>query len=109
MSELGPELQAVYRRLADSELHLRDQLFLEIPSRTIGLIGDQSGHPVASATIRRWRRGGHVFAFRYKKRDYFPDFQFDEGTPRTIVGSVLKLIRPIDGWEALYWFVAANG
>ena len=108
LNELSPELQAVYARLAESELRLRDQLFCEIPAQTIGSIPGQASHHVAATVVRRWRRRGHVFAFRYKRRDYFPEFQFDDGMPKPIVGRVLELVRPIDGWEALYWFVAAN-
>jgi hypothetical protein len=99
---LSPELKAAYERLAKSEMLTREKLFRHVLTGTVREIPDATGrsHPVS--LVRQWRREGRIFAFRHRRRDYFPLFQFKDGIPKPLVAQVLKVVGPDDGWHALY-------
>jgi hypothetical protein len=59
--------------------------------------------------IRCWLRHRLLFAFRHAGRYRFPAFQFANGVPKAVIGRVIGLIYPMDGWVVMYWFAAANG
>ena len=105
---MSPELKAVYERFAARERLTREKLFRHVLNGTVREIPDATGLPHPVSTVRKWRREGRIFAFRHRARDYFPLFQFLEGTPKPLIGQVLRIVRPDDGWHALYWFEGAN-
>jgi hypothetical protein len=61
---------------------------------------------------RKLTRRGHVFAVRYKGRDFFPAFQFDlaASQPRPVVAKVLAELDKagLRGWELAFWFTDQN-
>lgn len=82
-----------------------------MPTFTAKSVPGPADRPVPASQIRDWRHQRLIFAARYKRRDYFPAFQFENGRPKPIVGRLLHLlllVRPDDNWFCFYWFVGAN-
>lgn len=106
-----PEIQKVFDRWAAAEMQLRDKLIHGEPMFTANSVPGTADRPIPSSEIRRLRRRRMIFGVRYKGRDYFPAFQFQNGLPKSIVGrvlSLLHLVRREDNWFTFYWFVGAN-
>lgn len=59
--------------------------------------------------VRRWLRERQIFAFIHRRHFWFPAFEFAVGEPKPVLQEILNLIRPLHGWEAMFWFVGANG
>jgi hypothetical protein len=92
-------------------MRVRERLVHQEPMFTANSVPGARNRPIASGEIRRLRRNRMIFGVRFKRRDYFPAFQFREGAPKPIVGrllNILRIVRPEDDWFALYWFVGAN-
>jgi hypothetical protein len=107
-----PRIREVFARWAAREMQLREKLVHEEPMFTANSVPGPRDRPVASSEIRRLRRQRIIFGVRFKRRDYFPAFQFRQGEPKPIVGRllhILRIARREDDWFALYWFVGANG
>lgn len=106
-----PEIQKVFNRWAAREMQTRDTLVHCEPMFTANSVPGPTDRPVSATLIRRWRHQNAIFGARYKRRDYFPAFQFEHGRPKPIVDrllNLLHLVRPEDNWFCLYWFVGAN-
>ena len=106
-----PEIQKVFARWAAQEMRTRGVLIHREPTFTAVSVPGEADRPVPSSSIRRWRRRRMIFGVRYKRRDYFPAFQFRDGNPKPIVGrllNILHLVRREDNWFLFYWFVGAN-
>lgn len=106
---MSPELRAVYDRMHRRELACREELFKQYPTFLVNEIPDAYGNRVPTTFIRCWLRHRLLFAFRHAGRYRFPAFQFANGTPKAVIGKVIGLIYPMDGWVVMYWFAAANG
>lgn len=105
------EIQKVFDRWAASEMQTRGILVHREPMFTANSVPGPIDRPVPATMIRRWRSRRSIFGVRYRRRDYFPAFQFVNGTPKPIVGrllNLLHLVRREDNWFCLYWFVGAN-
>jgi hypothetical protein len=107
-ADADPPLLAVYRRLAAREVVARERLFRSIPSRAVNAIPGPEGVPLPSGTVRMWRRRAQIFAFRHQRRDFFPLFQFERGSCKPLIQDILRVLRPSDGWYAMFWFAGAN-
>jgi hypothetical protein len=106
-----PEIQRVFDRWAATEMQTRGTLVHREPMFTANSVPGPVDRPVPATLIRRWRSRRAIFGVRYRLRDYFPAFQFENGNPKPIVGrllNLLQLVRPEDNWFCLYWFVGAN-
>jgi hypothetical protein len=106
-----PEIQKVFDRWAAREMQTRGTLVHHEPMFTANSVPGPIDRPVSAILIRRWRTQRSIFGVRYRRRDYFPAFQFANGKPKPIVGrllNLLHLVRGEDNWFCLYWFVGAN-
>jgi len=86
----------------------RERLFLEFPTFSVTTVPGPEGRLLPAATVTEWRREQPIFAFDHHAQDRYPAFQFDAGLPKPIVGRILQLVRPENGWHAMFWFAAAN-
>lgn len=105
------EIRKVFARWAGQETQHRERLIHTEPMFTANSVPGPADRPVPTYQMRDWRHARFIFAVRFKRRDYFPAFQFDSGRPKAVVGRVLKLlnlVRPIDNWYVMYWFFSAN-
>jgi len=92
-------------------MQVRENLVHEEPMFTANAVPGPRDRPVACSEIRRLRRRREIFGVRFKRRDYFPAFQFRHGVPKPIVRRLLNHLRTVrreDDWLVLYWFVGAN-
>jgi hypothetical protein len=106
-----PEIQNVFDRWAAQEMQPRGALVHREPMFTANSVPGPIDRPVPATLIRHWRSRRSIFGVRYRRRDYFPAFQFASGAPKPIVGrllNLLHLVRREDNWFCLYWFVGAN-
>lgn len=61
-------------------------------------------------TAWRWKKQTRIFSVDYFHRELFPAFQFHGGTPKPIVGQVLKVFaKRLSPWQTAMWFVSENG
>ena len=105
------EIQKVFDRWAAREMQTRGTLVHREPMFTANSVPGPIDRPVPATLIRRWRSRRAIFGVRYRRRDYFPAFQFVNGAPKPIVGKLLNLLHPVrrkDNRSCLYWFVGAN-
>lgn len=64
--------------------------------------------------IDTWRSRGKVFAVSLpqstaKDADVYLSFQFSEGKPLPIIGSVIRIFgKSLNGWEMAHWFTSGN-
>ena len=86
----------------------RERLFLEFPSFSDTTVPGPGGRFLPANTVIEWRREQRIFAFDHHGEVRYPAFQFDAGLPKPIVGRLLQLVRPKNGWHAMFWFAAAN-
>ena len=105
---MDPELKAAYARIRAREMQARERLFLEFPTFSVTTVAGPEGRLLPTATVPEWRREQRIFAFEHHGHDRYPAFQFDAGLPKPIIGRLLQLVRPDDGWHAMFWFAAAN-
>ena len=89
-------------------MQARERLFLEFPTFSVTTVPGPEGRLLPAATVTEWRREQRIFAFDHHDQDRYPAFQFDAGLPKPIVGRLLQLVRPENGWNAMFWFAAAN-
>jgi hypothetical protein len=71
-------------------MQYREKLVHEEPMFTANAVPGPRDRPVACSEIRRLRRQRMIFGVRFKRRDYFPAFQFRNGMPKPIVGRALS-------------------
>ena len=109
LTGLDVRVLAVYERMHARELTTREHIFSSYPAFLVSAITDRQGERVHTALVRRWLREVQVFAFVHRRHYYFPAFEFAAGEPKPIVRELLQRARPLDGWHAMSWFVAANG
>jgi hypothetical protein len=89
-------------------MRARKRLFLEFPTFSVTTVPGPQGTLLPAATVTEWRREQRIFAFDHHGQDRYPAFQFEAGLPKPIVGGLLHLVRPENGWRAMFWFAAAN-
>jgi hypothetical protein len=89
-------------------MQARERLFLEFPTFSVTTVPGPEGRLLPAATVTEWRREQRIFAFDHHGHDRYPAFQFEAGLPKPIVGRLLQVVRPQDGWHAMFWFAAAN-
>ncbi|MBC8088559.1 MAG: hypothetical protein H7Z40_14940 [Phycisphaerae bacterium] len=105
---MDPELKAAYARIRAREMQARERLFLEFPTFSVTTVSGPEGSLLPAATVTAWHRAQRIFSFDHQGQDRYPAFQFDAGLSKPIVGRVLQLVRPENGWHAMFWFAAAN-
>jgi hypothetical protein len=105
---VDPELKAAYARIRAREVQARERLFLEFPTFSVTTVPSSGGGLLPAATVTEWRREQRIFAYDHHGQDRYPAFQFDAGLPKPIVGHLLQLVRPENGWHAMFWFAATN-
>src|SRR5262245_37118487 len=108
LAEMSPELRAVHVQMYRQELAYREELFKRYPTFLMNEIPSGYGHNVPALFIRCWIRERECFAYRHNGRYRFPRFQFANGVPKLAIRQVIRLLSPMDGWVAMYWFSAAN-
>ncbi len=102
----------VDEELAVDNLTLRRTYVTETPMLTAAEIHLASGlrSRNTSEPASRWKAEGKTFALRMEGRNYYPAFQFEDGSPRPAVGAVLaELPATITPWQTALWFASANG
>ena len=79
---LPDELADARGALASDNLELRDRFIGEVPQLTSAEIGAQAGLRTKNpyATAARWKKAGEIFSVQHRGKEYFPAFQFREGT-----------------------------
>src|ERR1700722_16588350 len=93
-------------------LKLRDRFVTETgPLTSIGvakLSGSKSSNPYATAA--RWKSANRVFSVSHGGREYYPAFQFKDGTPHPTKKKV-RAPPPatMSAWQKAFWFVSTNG
>jgi len=112
--EVEPRLDPRLERLEDAFALQHDFMQAEavLPSTALheraGLTGSNPSH-----TASRWRRDGKIFAVRYRGKDYYPAFQFnDQGQPYGLVKRVLAILRQdpdMSDWDIAVWFTTPSG
>ena len=98
--------------LAVDNFELRSQYVRETPLLTAAQINEMSGlHPKnKSEPASRWKAEGKTLAIRIGGRDLYPEFQFEEGSPRPIMKSILKALpQTMSAWQKAIWFASGNG
>jgi hypothetical protein len=106
---LDPRVLAVYERMHARELAYRDQVVKRYPALRVNQLPDRCHRRIGTAVVRRWLRERQIFAFIHQRHFWFPAFQFAAGEPKPVVYEVLHRIQPLNGWQAMFWFVGANG
>ena len=109
LTGLDPRFPAVYERMHVRELAYREQVFELYPTFRVDQIPDRNGGNLCTAAVRQWLRERRIFAFIRRRHFWFPAFEFAAGEPKPVVHEILLLIQPVHGWEAMFWFVGANG
>jgi hypothetical protein len=102
------EIQKVFDRWAAREQVVRGTVVFSVPMFTANSVPGSGNRPLKTSHIRDWRRKRLIFGARYKGRDYFPAFQFNNGQPKPIIAEVLRLLQPADNWQTMFWFYGAN-
>lgn len=105
---MNRELRTEYARIYRRELAFRRELFRHYPTFLVDEIPTGYGNSLPTRFVRFWLRERKIFAFRHRGRFRFPTFQFANGVPKPVIGRVIQLLRPLDGWVVMYWFAAAN-
>ena len=98
--------------LAINNLELRQEYLDETPTLTAAQIHQMSGlgSRNTSEPASRWKSEGRTFAIRAGRRDLYPAFQFEDGTPRPVVRDVLAALpESMTGWQKALWFASGNG
>ena len=109
LTGLDPKVLAVYQRLHARELAYREEVLTLYAAFRVDQVPDRNHGRVCTSVVRRWLHERRIFAFIHRRHFWFPAFEFAAGEPKPVVGEILRLIQPVHGWEALYWFVGANG
>ena len=102
----------VERELAMDNLELRRTYVAGTPMLTAAEIHRSSGlhSRNTSEPASRWKAEGKTFALRMEGRNYYPAFQFVDGSPRPAVKAVLaELPATMTPWQTALWFASANG
>lgn len=103
---------SVEAELAIDNLELRQEYLDETPTLTAAQIHRMSGlgSRNTSEPASRWKSEGKTFAIRVGRRDLYPAFQFEDGTPRPVVRDVLSALpESMTGWQTALWFASGNG
>ncbi len=109
---LWARAHGVEGELAVDNLELRRAYMAETPMLTAAEIHLASGlrSRNTSEPASRWKAEGKTFALRMEGRNYYPAFQFEDGSPRPAVGAVLaELPATTTPWQRALWFASANG
>ncbi len=109
---LGSETADIERELALDNLEMRRRYVEETPMLTAAEIHRSSGLKSrnTSEPASRWKAEGKTFALRMEGRNYYPAFQFMDGSPRPAVEAVLaELPTAMTPWQTALWFASANG
>lgn len=109
LTGLDPRVLAVYERMHARELAYREQVFELYPALRVNQIPDRSHTKIGTGVVRGWLRERRIFAFIHRSHFWFPAFEFAVGEPKPVVQEILRLLQPVHGWEAMFWFVGANG
>lgn len=107
--EAGPGFEA---ELAIDNLELRKQYMEETPMLTAAQIHRMSGLGAknASEPASRWKAEGKTFAVRVGRRDHYPAFQFEDGSPRPAMKAILAALpATMTAWQKALWFASGNG
>ncbi len=105
----GPGVEA---ELAVDNLELRNRYMSETPMLTAAQIHRMSGlgSNNASEPASRWKAEGKTFAVRVRGRDHYPAFQFEDGSPRPVIKSILAALPvAMTAWQTALWFASGNG
>ena len=109
---LGAPALGVEAELAVDNLELRRAYLAETPMLTAAQIHDISGlhSRNRSEPASRWKAEGKTFAIRMEGRNYYPAFQFQDGSPLPAVKAVLaELPETMTQWQTALWFASTNG
>lgn len=105
---IDPEIRKVFDRWAAREQVARGTVVFTVPMFAANSVPGPGNRPLSASLIRAWRRQRLLLGARYKGRDYFPAFQFENAQPKPIMAEVLRLLAPADNWQTMFWFYAAN-
>ncbi len=91
---------------------LRAAYLAETPLLTAAEVRQQSGLTPRnkSEPASRWKREGKLFALRKGSVDLYPAFQFEDGTPKPVMGKILAALPgEMTPWQTALWFASGNG
>lgn len=65
--------------------------------------------PDPAAIVSKWLQEGKIFSVRHDNQEWFPSFQFDEGSPAPVISKVTELF-PADEreWNLAFFFSTPN-
>lgn len=109
---LGSMTADIERELALDNLELRRTYVTETPMLIAAEIHRLSGlhSRNTSEPASRWKAEGKTFALPMEGRNYYPAFQFVDGSPRPAVKAVLaELPATMTPWQTALWFASPNG
>lgn len=106
-----PQEEKVENAIARDTLEWRQEFMRNYPSWTSAEVATQSTSTARNraAIASRWQRENRIFGLRYQAQQYFPQFQFQDGTPVPIVGEVIKTFpEHATGWDLAFFFTTPN-
>ncbi|HEY1856605.1 hypothetical protein [Acidocella sp.] len=98
--------------LAMDNLKLRDRFVDETGPLTSLEVAKLSGSKGTNlyATATRWKSANRVFSVSHRGQEYYPSFQFKDGSPHPMIKKVLAALpASMSPWQKAFWFVSTNG
>ncbi|MCY3859240.1 MAG: hypothetical protein OXG25_10085 [Gammaproteobacteria bacterium] len=102
----------VESKIAIDNLEWRSRYMNETPLLTTSDIHVMSGmrSKNTSEPASRWKAEGKTLGIRVQGRDFYPDFQFEDGSPRPIMKRILEALPDhLTAWQKVAWFASGNG
>ena len=99
-------------KIAIDNLEWRSRYLNEMPMLTAADIHAMSGmrSKNRSEPASRWKAEGKTLGIRVQGRDFYPDFQFEDGSPRPIMKRILDAMPDhMTAWQKVAWFASGNG
>ncbi len=99
-------------KVALDNLEWRSRYLKETPMLTASDVHVMSGMRAknTSEPASRWKADGKTIGVRVQGRDFYPDFQFEDGSPRPIMKRILDALPDhLTAWQKLAWFASGNG
>ena len=99
-------------KIAIDNLEWRSRYLNETPMLTAADIHAMSGmrSKNTSEPASRWKADGKTLGVRVQGRDFYPDFQFEDGSPRPIMKRILEALPDhLTAWQKVAWFASGNG
>jgi len=97
--------------VGDDTVQWRHQFMATVKCWTSATVADQSTSTATnkSAISSRWLREGKIFSVSYKGQRWFPNFQFQNGSPVPVMAKVIEMF-PVHmrDWNLAFFFSTPN-